>query len=118
MADSEVLRRNGLSQKRKTRNAIAVLDGMVTTGEVEKLWRDFHTNLKAARETVRCLVWVDIEEYATNFGFLVYLVMKIMLKLHWNFGQVTNCLFLLFMHYTPSAAPMYIASSTPWIATY
>ncbi|KAJ5553311.1 hypothetical protein N7494_002689 [Penicillium frequentans] len=51
MADSEVLRRNGLSQKRKTRNAIAVLDGMVTTGEVEKLWRDFHTNLKAARET-------------------------------------------------------------------
>ncbi|KAJ5664126.1 hypothetical protein N7507_004857 [Penicillium longicatenatum] len=51
MADSEVLRRNGLSQKRKTRNAIAVLDGMVATGEVEKLWRDFHTNLKAARET-------------------------------------------------------------------
>lgn len=52
MADSEILRRNGLSQKRKTRNAIAVLEGMVATGEVDKLWRDFHMNLKAARETV------------------------------------------------------------------
>ncbi|KAJ5627938.1 hypothetical protein N7490_010166 [Penicillium lividum] len=51
MADSEVLRRNGLSQKRKTRNAIAVLDGMVTTGEVDKLYRDFHMNLKSARES-------------------------------------------------------------------
>jgi hypothetical protein len=73
MADSEVLRRNGLSQKRKTRNAIAVLDGMVATGEVEKLWRDFHTNLKAARETV-CYLFVEIERSATNVDFLVCLV--------------------------------------------
>ncbi|KAJ5727823.1 hypothetical protein N7493_005643 [Penicillium malachiteum] len=54
MADEEVLRRNNMSQKRKTRNAIKVLDSMITAGEVEKLWRDFHTNLKTARgETVR-----------------------------------------------------------------
>ncbi|KAJ5717162.1 hypothetical protein N7488_002808 [Penicillium malachiteum] len=49
MTDEEVLRRNNLSQKRKTRNAIKVLGSMITAGEVEKLWRDFHTNLKAAR---------------------------------------------------------------------
>ncbi|KAJ5917639.1 hypothetical protein N7466_011193 [Penicillium verhagenii] len=52
MADAEVLRRNALSQKRKTRNGIAVLEGMVEAGEVEKLWRDFHKNLKSARDTM------------------------------------------------------------------
>ncbi|KAJ5097257.1 hypothetical protein N7456_007978 [Penicillium angulare] len=49
MADDEVLRRNNMSQKRKTRNAIKVLESMIEAGEVEKLWRDFHTNLKVAR---------------------------------------------------------------------
>ncbi|KAJ5633847.1 hypothetical protein N7528_001689 [Penicillium herquei] len=49
MTDEEVVRRNNLSQKRKTRNAIKVLDSMITAGEVEKLYRDFHTNLKTAR---------------------------------------------------------------------
>ncbi|KAJ5728995.1 uncharacterized protein N7483_003503 [Penicillium malachiteum] len=49
MKDEEVLRRNNLSQKRKTRNALKVLDGMIEAGEVEKLYRDFHTNLKTAR---------------------------------------------------------------------
>ncbi|KAJ5578203.1 uncharacterized protein N7459_007167 [Penicillium hispanicum] len=56
MADAEVLRRNNLSQKRKTRNAIKVIDRMVAAGEIDKLWRDFHMNLKSAREqTVRGL---------------------------------------------------------------
>ncbi|CAG8146667.1 unnamed protein product [Penicillium olsonii] len=50
MVDEEVIRRNNLSVKRKTRNANHVLDTMVTTGEVDKLWRDFHLNLKSARE--------------------------------------------------------------------
>ncbi|KAJ5291583.1 hypothetical protein N7478_000834 [Penicillium angulare] len=49
MADDEILRRSNMSQKRKTRNAIKVLESMIEAGEVEKLWRDFHTNLKTAR---------------------------------------------------------------------
>jgi hypothetical protein len=54
MKDDEVLRRNNLSVKRKTRNANEVLDKMVKTGEVDKLWRDFHLNLKSAREKEVC----------------------------------------------------------------
>ncbi|KAJ5793875.1 hypothetical protein N7457_000474 [Penicillium paradoxum] len=50
MDDDEILRRNDLSIKRKTRNANDVLDKMTGTGEVDKLWRDFHINLKSARE--------------------------------------------------------------------
>ncbi|KAJ5351393.1 hypothetical protein N7452_000367 [Penicillium brevicompactum] len=50
MDDDEVLKRNNLSIKRRTRHANQVLDRMVFTGEVDKLWRDFHLNLKSARE--------------------------------------------------------------------
>ncbi|CAG8145480.1 unnamed protein product [Penicillium nalgiovense] len=50
MDDDEILRRNDMSVKRKTRNANDVLDSMTGTGEVDKLWRDFHINLKSARE--------------------------------------------------------------------
>lgn len=54
MEDAEVLRRNNLSQKRKTRNAIAVIEKMVEAKEIDKLWRDFHITLKAAREKMVC----------------------------------------------------------------
>lgn len=54
MDDDEILRRNDLSVKRKTRNANDVLDKMTGTGEVDKLWRDFHINLKSAREKEVC----------------------------------------------------------------
>lgn len=54
MDDDEILRRNDLSVKRKTRNANDVLDTMTGTGEVDKLWRDFHINLKSAREKEVC----------------------------------------------------------------
>ncbi|KAJ5561561.1 hypothetical protein N7461_000322 [Penicillium sp. DV-2018c] len=50
MDDDEILRRNDMSVKRRTRNANDVLDSMVAAGEVDKLWRDFHINLKSARE--------------------------------------------------------------------
>ncbi|CAI7655533.1 unnamed protein product [Penicillium glandicola] len=50
MDDDEILRRNDMSVKRKTRNANDVLDSMTGSGEVDKLWRDFHINLKSARE--------------------------------------------------------------------
>ncbi|KAJ5166928.1 uncharacterized protein N7482_005709 [Penicillium canariense] len=49
MDDSEVLRRNNLSQKRKTRNALEVIDKMAAAGEIDKLYRDFHMHLKDAR---------------------------------------------------------------------
>ncbi|KAJ5902030.1 hypothetical protein N7495_002558 [Penicillium taxi] len=50
MTDAEVIRRNNMSQKKKTRNAIAVLESMVVKGEIDNLWRDFHSTLKGARE--------------------------------------------------------------------
>lgn len=50
MEDSEVLRRENMSQKRKTRNAIEVCKKMEAEGEVERLYRDFHIHLKTARE--------------------------------------------------------------------
>ncbi|KAJ6143514.1 hypothetical protein N7471_002967 [Penicillium samsonianum] len=50
MDDDEILRRNDMSVKRRTRNANDVLDSMTGSGEVDKLWRDFHINLKSARE--------------------------------------------------------------------
>lgn len=50
MKDEEVLRRSRMKQKYKTRNAIDVITNMKDTNEIEKLWRDFHTILKSARE--------------------------------------------------------------------
>ncbi|KAF9252153.1 hypothetical protein CBS147333_481 [Penicillium roqueforti] len=50
MDADEILRRNDMSVKRKTRNANDVLDSMTGSGEVDKLWRDFHIKLKSARE--------------------------------------------------------------------
>ncbi|KAJ5771235.1 uncharacterized protein N7511_003286 [Penicillium nucicola] len=50
MHDDEILRRNNMSTKKKTRNANDVLDQMVAGGIVDGLWRDFHINLRSARE--------------------------------------------------------------------
>lgn len=50
MEDSEVLRRENMSQKRKTRNAIEVCKKMEADGEIERLYKDFHIHLKTARE--------------------------------------------------------------------
>lgn len=61
MADTEVLRRNNMSQKRKTRNAIEVINRMVEGGEVDKLWRDFHMSLKSAREKTVCCSYFDTQ---------------------------------------------------------
>lgn len=54
MDDDEILKRNGMSQKRKTKNADAVVDEMVEAGEIEKFWHDFHLSLKNAREKTVC----------------------------------------------------------------
>ena len=49
--DEEILKRSRWSQGRKTKFADETLGMMIQTGEVQKLWRDFHINLKMARET-------------------------------------------------------------------
>lgn len=49
-ADEEVLRRDKMKQKHKTKHAIGILDSMVQTGQVDKMYSDFHKVLKFARE--------------------------------------------------------------------
>ncbi|KAI9923476.1 hypothetical protein ASPWEDRAFT_40514 [Aspergillus wentii DTO 134E9] len=50
LEDERILERSHWSQKRKAKYAFEVVGTMVETGEVQRLWRDFHINLKAARE--------------------------------------------------------------------
>ncbi|KAJ9297368.1 hypothetical protein DTO271G3_4661 [Paecilomyces variotii] len=50
-SDEKIIERSHWSVKRQTKYANEVVDSMVETGEVNRLWRDFHINLKAARET-------------------------------------------------------------------
>lgn len=48
--DQQIVERSHWSHKRQTKYANCVVDMMEASGEIEKLWRDFHINLKAARE--------------------------------------------------------------------
>ncbi|PGH31828.1 hypothetical protein GX50_05380 [[Emmonsia] crescens] len=50
-SDNEILEREHWSQKKRTKYANQVVDDMEEGGEINRLWRDFSTNLKAARET-------------------------------------------------------------------
>ncbi|KAE8368269.1 hypothetical protein BDV27DRAFT_47954 [Aspergillus caelatus] len=52
MTDKEVLRRSHWSQKKKAKKAAEAVGLMVYEGEIKKLWRDFHINLRTARESV------------------------------------------------------------------
>lgn len=49
-SDAEILERERWSQKRRTKYANQVVDDMDEVAEINRLWRDFNTNLKAARE--------------------------------------------------------------------
>ncbi|KAL2382429.1 hypothetical protein RJZ90_003271 [Blastomyces dermatitidis] len=49
-SDTKVLEREHWSQKRRSKYANQVVDDMEEGGEINRLWRDFNTNLKAARE--------------------------------------------------------------------
>ncbi|RHZ55629.1 hypothetical protein CDV55_102852 [Aspergillus turcosus] len=51
LEDDKVLERSHWSHKQRARYASEVMGSMVDSGEVQKLWRDFHTTLKSARET-------------------------------------------------------------------
>lgn len=66
MDDEEVLRRNKMKQKYKTRNAIAAIEKMKETNEIDKLWRDFHTILKAAREEQKVCSHISLD-YLTRY---------------------------------------------------
>ncbi|KAK2790615.1 hypothetical protein FQN53_009084 [Emmonsiellopsis sp. PD_33] len=50
-SDSKILEREHWSQKKRTKYANQVVDRMEEDGEINRLWRDFNTNLKAARDT-------------------------------------------------------------------
>lgn len=50
--DEEILQRSRWSQRQKGRYATETLEMMLETGEIQKLWRDFHINLRAARESM------------------------------------------------------------------
>ncbi|KAL4945878.1 hypothetical protein BDV06DRAFT_183975 [Aspergillus oleicola] len=50
-SDKKILKRSGYSQKKKNKSAARAFNKMVDSGEVKKLWRDFHINLRAARES-------------------------------------------------------------------
>lgn len=52
--DTEILQRGPWSQLRKSKFADDTLVMMIETGEIQKLWRDFHINLKVARESTVC----------------------------------------------------------------
>ncbi|KAF7170368.1 hypothetical protein CNMCM5623_002791 [Aspergillus felis] len=51
LEDDNVLERSHWSHKQRARYASEVMGSMVDSGEVKKLWRDFHITLKSARET-------------------------------------------------------------------
>ncbi|PTU22671.1 hypothetical protein P175DRAFT_0555337 [Aspergillus ochraceoroseus IBT 24754] len=50
MSDAKTVERSHLSQKKRTKHAIKAVEKMVKRGEIKKLWRDFHINLRTARE--------------------------------------------------------------------
>ncbi|KAF4158689.1 hypothetical protein CNMCM6936_002747 [Aspergillus lentulus] len=54
LEDDKVLERSHWSHKQRARYASEVMGSMVDSGEVKKLWRDFHITLKSARETTVC----------------------------------------------------------------
>lgn len=49
-SDAMVLEREHWSQKRRSKYANEVVDSMKEVGEIDRLWKDFNINLKAARE--------------------------------------------------------------------
>ncbi|KAL5356846.1 hypothetical protein BJX96DRAFT_143490 [Aspergillus floccosus] len=52
LSDEAVLKRSHWSQRRKEKYATEAMRTMVENDEVKKLWRDFHINLRTARESI------------------------------------------------------------------
>ncbi|GLB06159.1 hypothetical protein AtubIFM57258_001456 [Aspergillus tubingensis] len=51
LSETRVVERSHWSTKKKTKYAVKAVESMIANGEVKKLWRDFHINLRTARET-------------------------------------------------------------------
>ncbi|KAL2841586.1 hypothetical protein BJY01DRAFT_217392 [Aspergillus pseudoustus] len=51
MSDRKIIKRSHMSQKKKNKHAAKAIVKMVESGEVKNLWRDFHINLRTARES-------------------------------------------------------------------
>ncbi|KAI9368989.1 hypothetical protein BJX61DRAFT_521418 [Aspergillus egyptiacus] len=51
MSEKKIIKRSKWSQKKKNKRAAKAFVDMVESGEVQKLWRDFHIDLRAARES-------------------------------------------------------------------
>ncbi|KAL2820778.1 hypothetical protein BJX63DRAFT_284340 [Aspergillus granulosus] len=51
MSDKKIIKRSHMSQKKKNKHAAKAFIKMAQSGEVKKLWRDFHINLRTARES-------------------------------------------------------------------
>ncbi|RAH72821.1 uncharacterized protein BO66DRAFT_22019 [Aspergillus aculeatinus CBS 121060] len=51
LSDARILERSHWSHRKQTKYAIKAVEKMVQEGEVKKLWRDFHIDLRTARES-------------------------------------------------------------------
>ncbi|KAL2828467.1 hypothetical protein BDW59DRAFT_143166 [Aspergillus cavernicola] len=51
MSDKKIVKRSHYSQRKKNKHAARAFVKMIDSGEVKKLWRDFHINLRTARES-------------------------------------------------------------------
>ncbi|KAL3261348.1 hypothetical protein ABHI18_003834 [Aspergillus niger] len=51
LSETRIVERSHWSTKKKTKYAVKAVESMIANGEVKKLWRDFHVNLRTARET-------------------------------------------------------------------
>lgn len=60
MSDKEVLRRSHWSQKKRAKKAAEAVGLMVYEGEIKKLWRDFHIDLRSARESIVCSFYQNL----------------------------------------------------------
>ena len=54
LSETRIVERSHWSTKKKTKYAVKAVESMIANGEVKKLWRDFHVNLRTARETTVC----------------------------------------------------------------
>jgi hypothetical protein len=65
-----IVEREKWSQKKKFKYANEMVDMMDEMGEVQRLWRDFHINLKAARETKVCVISVSQKSVLSKPAFV------------------------------------------------
>ena len=73
LSDEEVIKRSHWSVRRQTKYGAQVFKTMVENDEVKKLWRDFHFNLRTARESTVCFFFLSF----FDLPFLAYSIQMI-----------------------------------------